>query len=115
MEKQSQKIKDVVSGLVELLEEKGEKKLLPDVTAALEELQGQKKVTQAMVETAIDLSKQELSIIKEFIKKKLGVEVPLKVKVDKDLLGGFILHAGDYVLDASLRKELTKLNNLLTS
>lgn len=40
---------------------------------------------------------------------RLGREVELKTRIDKDLIGGVVIRAGDLVIDASLKGRLAKL------
>ena len=40
------------------------------------------------------------------LSKQLGCEVLIESSVDPDLLGGFTLEVGDYMLDASVRRQI---------
>ena len=40
------------------------------------------------------------------LEKQLGCEVLLETSVDPDLVGGFTLEVGDYLLDASVRRQI---------
>ena len=40
------------------------------------------------------------------LERQLGCEVLLESDVDPDLLGGFTLEVGDYLLDASVRRQI---------
>ena len=55
--------------------------------------------------TIIDSSKRLIE--------KLGNKIDIKIKEDKDLIGGVIIQAGDSVVDASLRGRLKELNNII--
>jgi len=39
----------------------------------------------------------------------------MKTEVDKSLIGGVIVHAGDLVIDASVKGKLAKLTNVLNT
>ena len=53
-------------------------------------------------------AKQQASLTKA-LSKKLEREVNMQVSLDKDLLGGAVIRAGDTVIDGSIRGRLTKL------
>ena len=44
------------------------------------------------------------------VKKSSGSEVELLEKVDKDLIGGFVLRVGDNEINASIKSKLHKLS-----
>ena len=44
--------------------------------------------------------------IHAMLEKQLGCEVLLETSVDPDLVGGFTLEVGDYLLDASVRRQI---------
>jgi F-type H+-transporting ATPase subunit delta len=48
---------------------------------------------------------------KSLVSKAYGKEVELKEKVDKDIIGGFILKVGDRQIDESVKNKLQKLKN----
>ncbi len=56
--------------------------------------------------TAVKLSADKKSKLKETLQKKAGADIELTFAVDKDILGGMVLKMGDRVLDASLRAQL---------
>ncbi len=64
--------------------------------------------------TAYPLEEKEIEEIKERIEKKIGKKVELEIKEDPSLIGGFLVKAGSYVLDASVRFYMKKLQQQLT-
>ena len=44
--------------------------------------------------------------LRTMLEKQLGCEVLLETSVDPDLLGGFTLEIGDYLLDGSVRRQI---------
>lgn len=56
--------------------------------------------------TAVKLSADKKSKLKDALQKKAGTDIELTFAVDKDILGGMVLKLGDRVLDASLRAQL---------
>lgn len=48
---------------------------------------------------------------KEIVSKAYGKDIVLKEKVDKDIIGGFVLKVGDKQLDESVKTKLQRLKN----
>ena len=69
---------------------------------------------EALVTAAKKLTKAEEVSIAAALKKRLGRDVKLKVSVDKSLLGGAVVRAGDLVMDGSLKGRLNKMTNLMS-
>jgi F0F1-type ATP synthase, delta subunit (mitochondrial oligomycin sensitivity protein) len=44
--------------------------------------------------------------LRSLLEKQFGCEVLIEASVDPDLLGGFTLEVGDYLLDASVRRQI---------
>lgn len=106
----------VAEGVIKYLEESKLKSLLPEVEEILEEkTKGEKQVKEIIVRSAILLSKDELDRIKDVVTKTTGVDVPLVNRIEKDIIGGFTIRAGDWYLDASIRRDLTDLGKILLS
>ncbi len=64
--------------------------------------------------TAYPLEEKEIEEIKSIVEKKIGKKVELDIKEDPSLIGGFLIKAGSYVLDASVRFYMRKLQQQLT-
>jgi F-type H+-transporting ATPase subunit delta len=65
------------------------------------------------VVTAYELEADQASRISAAMGKRLGKKITISSTVDKSLIGGMIIRAGDSVIDASLRGRLTRLRNEL--
>ncbi|HET6321973.1 MAG TPA: F0F1 ATP synthase subunit delta [Hyphomicrobium sp.] len=63
----------------------------------------------AEVQSAVELSDEQLAALKNTLKASYGKDVRLDAKVDPSLLGGLVVKVGSRMFDSSLR---TKLNNL---
>ncbi len=61
------------------------------------------------IETAFELSDAQIASLKTSLKDTLSREVSVTSSVDKSLIGGVFIRAGDVVIDASLRGRLDKL------
>jgi F-type H+-transporting ATPase subunit delta len=61
------------------------------------------------VTSAVDLDESIVSDIGERIGEQTEREVELSSNVDPDILGGFVLRVGNFILDASIRNRLEQL------
>jgi len=73
------------------------------------------KTLDVMVKSAYPLSEEEIKKIASSLKKRLGKEVKVESEVDESLIGGVIVHAGDMVIDSSVRGKLAKLTHVLNT
>lgn len=70
---------------------------------------------EAEIETAFALSPAQTYKLQKELSKKLGSNVTLNVKVNKDLLGGLVVTVGSRMIDNSVRRKLTLLNNAMNA
>ncbi|MDG2288158.1 MAG: F0F1 ATP synthase subunit delta [Woeseiaceae bacterium] len=63
----------------------------------------------AVVTSATELSKSQVSDIAATLKKRLGCDINVETDVDENLIGGAVIRAGDVVIDGSLRARLESL------
>ena len=63
----------------------------------------------AEVKSAVALTEEQLSLLKDKLKASYGKDVRLDASVDPSLLGGLVIKIGSRMFDSSLK---TKLNNL---
>lgn len=105
-----------VQRLIELLLENKRLLLLPEIFVQYEALRAeQEKTLSAVVVSFGELSHKEQIDLASVLSKRLGRQVTLEVKVDKSLLGGAIILAGDLVIDGSVRGKLNKLGTCLAA
>ncbi len=88
--------------------------LLPEIVAIFESLRADaEKTLNVVVDSAFELSAaQQLKIINS-LKARMGLEIKLVCKVNKELLGGVVIRAGDKVIDGSARTRLGEMANAL--
>jgi F-type H+-transporting ATPase subunit delta len=67
------------------------------------------KTIDARVATAFELSEQQQQKLAEALSRHLGREVRLECEIDKTLIGGAVIHAGDLVIDGSALGRLDRL------
>lgn len=89
-------------------------KTLPHVYSLYEKLLAEKERKQDVeVTSAYELSGAEKDSLKKALAKKLGKEIELQSQVDKSLIGGVVIRAGDTVIDGSVRGKLQELSQAL--
>ncbi|PCI48290.1 MAG: F0F1 ATP synthase subunit delta [Moraxellaceae bacterium] len=90
--------------------------IVPQISELYELLKAeQEKTVDVSVIAAYELSDQEEAKLSETLQKRLGREVKISSEVDKSLLGGLVIRAGDLVIDGSVRGKLAKLSEHLKS
>jgi F-type H+-transporting ATPase subunit delta len=88
--------------------------LLPEIAAIYEALRAEaEKTVNVVVDSAFELSAAQQEKIISSLKAKMGCEITLSCNVNKELLGGAIIRAGDKVIDGSARTRLTEMANAL--
>ncbi len=71
------------------------------------------KAVDVTVSSAFDLSDAQQQKIVAALKVRMGREIRLSCKLDKELVGGVVIRAGDKVIDGSARTRLSDLTNAL--
>jgi len=103
---------ETVTHFVQLLAKANRLGALPAIQHLYEELHADyEKTVEVKVlsfESLTDTQEKTLSIA---LKKRLNRDVHLTVQIDKSLLGGVIVRAGDLVIDGSVQGKLHRLND----
>jgi len=107
---------DIVRNFVRLLAEKGRIGEIEEIERELERLvaREQGRITVELT-TAKQLTDDEARGIVDQIAKASGRKVEATRKVDPDLIGGVVLQAGSFRIDASVRGRLERLRQELAS
>lgn len=88
--------------------------LLPEIFILFEVLKAeQEKRVDVKVLSAFPLSAAENEKLTASLKKRLGRDVQINSEVDKSLIGGLVIRAGDLVIDGSVSGKLAKLSERL--
>ncbi|MFT7558420.1 MAG: F-type H+-transporting ATPase subunit delta [Flavobacteriales bacterium] len=104
------KLNDKQQNFVKILSENGRLSLLTQVFALYELFKAnQEKTIDVSVESAFEISDEQLNALEVGLKKNLARDVACQTTVNKELLGGVLIRAGDTVIDASIRGRLAKL------
>jgi len=108
------KVQDLTLNFLDLLAEKKRISILPQVAEEYKAmmLAFANKVEGELI-SAQKLSRDQASKIKTKVEALTGKAVLLTEKVDKNVLGGFVVKIEDWVLDNSIRYQLVKLREKL--
>jgi F-type H+-transporting ATPase subunit delta len=88
--------------------------LLPEIVILFEALRAEaEKTVNVVVDSAFELSAAQQDKIVSSLKKRMGREIKLVCKVNKELLGGIVIRAGDKVIDGSARTRLGEMATAL--
>lgn len=115
IEQVSEDLDDDGRNLLRLLAENERLGSLPDIAEQFERLRGEAEgVVEAHVVSAYELDENQAERLKEALGSRLSRKVKLTTEVDKDLIGGAIVRAGDLVIDGSIRGRLAGLERSVT-
>lgn len=108
------KLKPQQLNFVKLLAENQRLQLLPEIASIFEVLKSEaEKSVDVEVDSAFELSAAQQDKIVSSLKKRMGREIKLTCKVNKELLGGVVIRAGDKVIDGSARTRLSEMATAL--
>ncbi len=102
------------TNFIKLLLENGRIAVLPEIAGHFEALKAKvENSVDAVVTSATKLSKKQIDEIASALQNRLGCDVKVEIKIDKNLIGGAVIRAGDVVIDGSLRARLEGLATAL--
>jgi len=100
---------------VKVLAENDRLSVISDIAKIFEDLKHEaEKVVQAEVVTAYTLKDDQKSKLQAALKKRLGCEVEISSRVDKSIIGGAIIRAGDMIIDGTVTAQLDRLTSELS-
>jgi F-type H+-transporting ATPase subunit delta len=103
---------EVVERFLQLLAKAGRLGALPAIHYLYEQLRADyEKTIEASVIVFEPLTKEQEKALTASLKKRLNRDVHLTTQVDKSLLGGAIVKAGDLVMDGSVRGRMHRLSD----
>lgn len=108
-------IDDQGANLVKLMSENGRLQVIPEVYGLFEQMCSDAEgVVEAEIVSAYKVRKDQEAAIAKALMKRLGKSVKLTSRIDKSLMGGAIIRAGDLVIDGSLKGQLDKISGALS-
>lgn len=104
------KLNEQGKNLVKLLAQNRRLNCLESLSDGFLQLRAEhEKVVSAEVSAFSELSESQKASLVSSLEKKLNKAVSLSFTIDKSLLGGVVIRAGDFVIDGSVRGKLNKL------
>jgi F-type H+-transporting ATPase subunit delta len=104
------------SNMVRLLADNRRLTLIPQISELFDTLKdAREKSIDVEVSTAYALSDAVVASLTAALEKRLDRTVKLHTTVNKQLIGGVVIRAGDTVIDNSVRGKLNKLAESLSS
>jgi F-type H+-transporting ATPase subunit delta len=106
------KVSDTTSSFVHLLIAKGREGNLQEIISSfINQYKEYKNIYSVKLTTAVPVDEDlKKKIISQIQKTSEMQNIELETKVDKELIGGFVLEAGDKLIDASIAHELKKIS-----
>ena len=102
--------------MIRLLVENDRLSFLPEVHELYESFRSDAQgEIEATVRTAFPLSDDQQAGIVASLSKRLERKVRLQIVIDKDLIGGAVIQAGDLVIDGSLSGRVEKMQHAVSS
>lgn len=111
-----EQLDDAGQNLIKVMAENGRLRVLPEVLQQFIELRASlEAIAEVDVTSATPLSEAQQAKIAAAMEKRLSRKVKLNCKIDKSVLAGVIIRAGDMVIDGSVRSRLERLADVLQS
>ncbi len=105
------KISDITKLFNKLLVNKGRESYLEEIANAfIEEYNALKGIHKVALTTAVELSDATKNAIEQKVKQERGIGIiELETKVNKDIIGGFVLEFDNNLVDASIARDLREI------
>jgi F-type H+-transporting ATPase subunit delta len=104
------KVNKMTEAFIDLMTSKKREAHLPAIaTEFVNQYKRHKHVLTAVITTAAGLDDTLRKQVLELVKTSASSEVELIEKIDKKLIGGFVLRVGDKQVDASIQRKLQDL------
>lgn len=101
---------------VKVLVENKRLQALPEILNLFEALKAEyEKEVDVDITSANELSEAQLNEVSASLEKRLARKVKLNCNVDPELIAGFVVRAGDMVIDGSIKSKLNRLSDALQS
>jgi len=100
---------------VKVLAENGRLNVITEISESYDALKAEaEKTVKAEVISAFKVSADQQKKLEDALKKRLGCEVEVSSTVDKSIIGGAIIRAGDLIIDGSVTGQLDRLASELS-
>ena len=107
------KISDKTLSFIKLILNKNRHEIIPDIIVPYREIyQEYKNIAEVTITTAVKIDEPTQQKLLYFVKDKINGNVQIINKIDKNIIGGFIINYHDYQYDRSIRNELKSLQSI---
>ncbi len=112
----SESVPEHVMSFLQLLCEKGKVRIFAECTEAYRKLlEESEKITAAKVKSAVELTDEEKSELKQKLEKKTGHTITLECSTDSSLMGGLIIEIDGKVIDGSVKARLAEVKDVIST
>jgi F-type H+-transporting ATPase subunit delta len=106
----SGKVNEITAGFLTILTHKRRELYMSEIAKAfVAQYKEHKNILTAVITSAVGIDSTIKAKVLELVKQTTKGEVELVEKVDKNLIGGFILSIGDKQVDTSVARKLSEL------
>lgn len=110
------KVNPLVIRFLELMSRKNRANLLPDIAKVWIDFYNEhKNIIKADITSAAPLTSEARKKVMDAVTAKTGKKVVLEEKIDKDIIGGYILNIKDEQIDSSISGKLNALRRQLVN
>jgi F-type H+-transporting ATPase subunit delta len=107
---------EAFSNFIVLLAENNRLEIIPEIFVNFSRLKSeQEKTLEVVIRTFSSLSREQHDSLQSSLENRLGRKIKIQEEIDKELLGGAIIQAGDMVIDGSVKGKLEKLSSDLAA
>ena len=107
------KISDNTLKFIMLMLNKNRQDIIPKILISYRELYNEYKgISEVTITTAVKIDEPTQQKLLYFVKDKVTGNIVIINKIDKSIIGGFIINYLDYQYDRSIRNELKELQSL---
>ena len=107
--------KKLFYNFLKILGQKKKIKLLDNIFLLFKKLKNeQKNIDNVYITSSFDLSEDEKNNLLKILEKKLNKKLNLILNIDTSLISGVVIKIGDKLIDMSYKKQLEKLDFVIT-
>ena len=109
------KMSDKTLKFIDLMLENGHPEILPEIIDTYRELYNEhENIAVVTITTVVKIDEPTQQHLLRFVKHKINGKIQIINKIDKNIIGGFIINYLDYQYDASVYTKLRDLEALFT-
>ena len=105
-------LKDKTINFLKVLGNSKRLSLIPDILKEYQKLLAQKdKLSEVLIISAYQPETKQIEEIIAHLKKRYGANLSIRLEVNSDLMGGYVVKCKDEVIDLSIKGRLQKLKS----